>query len=64
METIQALIDEGTVRPVDAEAAGRLLNGAVLNAALWIAAADDPRAVFAKAVEVFRSLADGLLRTD
>ncbi len=29
-QTIQALIDEGTVRPVDAEAAARLLNGAAL----------------------------------
>ncbi len=62
--TIQALIDEGTVRPVDAEAAARLLNGAALNASLWIAAADDPRAVFAKAVETFRRLAAGLLRTE
>ena len=62
--TIQALIDEGTVRPVDAEAAARLVNGAALNASLWIAAADDPRAVFAKAVEAFRHLAAGLLRTE
>jgi len=61
-ETIRALIDEGTLRPVDAEAAARLLNGAALNAALWIAAADDPRAVLAKAVEVFRHLAAGLLK--
>jgi AcrR family transcriptional regulator len=63
-QTIQALIDEGTVRPVDAEAAARLLNGAALNAALWIAAADDPHAVFAKAVEAFRHLAVGLLKTE
>lgn len=60
--TIQALIDEGTAKPVDAEAAARLVNGAALNAALWIAAADDPRAVLAKAVEAFRHLAAGLLR--
>ena len=32
-------------------------------AALWIAAADDPHAVFEKAVEAFRGLASGLLRT-
>ena len=59
--TIQALIDAGTVRPVDAEAAARLINGAALNAALWVAASDEPRAVLAKAVEAFRSLASGLL---
>jgi AcrR family transcriptional regulator len=61
-QTIQALIDDGTVKPVDAEAAARLINGAALNAALWIAAADDPHAVFAKAVTAFRHLAAGLLR--
>lgn len=60
-QTIQSLIDEGTVRPVDAEAAARLLNGAALNAALWIAAADDPHAVLTKAVAAFRQLAVGLL---
>jgi len=63
-ETIQALIDQGTVKPVDAEAAARLLNGAALNAALWIAAAEDPHAVFAKAVEAFRQLVAGLLQTN
>jgi AcrR family transcriptional regulator len=63
-QTIQALIDEGTVRPIDAEAAARLLNGAALNASLWIAAADNPHVVFAKAVEAFRSLAVGLLQTE
>jgi len=33
-----------------------------LNAALWIAASDDPRGVLAKAVEAFRCLAAGLLK--
>ncbi|WP_394844797.1 TetR/AcrR family transcriptional regulator [Pendulispora brunnea] len=61
-QTIQALIDEGMVKAVDAEAAARLLNGAALNASLWIAASEDPHAVFAKAVEAFRCLATGLLR--
>ncbi|NIC37714.1 TetR/AcrR family transcriptional regulator [Halomonas desiderata] len=63
-QTIQALIDEGTVKAVDAEAAARLINGAALNAALWIAAADEPRAVLPKAVEAFRQLATGLLQTE
>lgn len=62
-QTIQALIDEGTVRPMDAEAAARLLNGAALNASLWIAASDDQHTVLAKAVEAFRLLAAGLLKT-
>jgi AcrR family transcriptional regulator len=62
MQTIQTLIDDGVVRPVDAEAAARLINGAALNAALWIAAADNPRAVLKKAVEAFLHLSEGLLR--
>jgi AcrR family transcriptional regulator len=61
-QTVEALIAQGIVKPVDAEAAARLLNGAALNAALWIAASDDPRAVLAKAVEAFRCLASGLLQ--
>jgi len=61
-QTVEALIAEGIVKPVDAEAAARLLNGAALNAALWIAASDDPRSVLAKAVEAFRCLAAGLLQ--
>ncbi|MGQ9369263.1 TetR/AcrR family transcriptional regulator [Azospirillum sp. ST 5-10] len=58
---LQALIAQGVVKPVDAEAAARLLNGAALNAALWIAASDDPQDVLAKAVAAFRCLAAGLL---
>lgn len=59
---IAALIAEGVVAPVDPEAAARLINGAALNAALWIAAADDPAVVLPKAVEVFRRMTEGLLR--
>lgn len=62
-ETIGTLIAAGTVRPVDAEAAARLVNGAALNAALWVAASDDPPAVLAKAIEAFRCLVSGLLKT-
>ncbi len=61
MQTLETLIAEGTVKPVDAEAAARLLNGAALNAALWVAASDDPQNVLAKAVDAFRCLAAGLL---
>ncbi len=55
------LIEQGVLKPVDPEAAARLLNGAALNAALWIAASDDPKAVLSKAIEAFQSLATGLL---
>lgn len=60
-QTVERLIGQGVLKPVDAEAAARLLNGAALNAALWVAASGDPEDVFPKAVEAFRCLAAGLL---
>ena len=60
-QKVEGLIVQGILKPVDAEAASRLLNGAALNAALWIAASDRPKDVFPKVVEAFRCLATGLL---
>lgn len=60
-QAIERLIAQGILKPVDAEAAARLLSGAALNAALWIAASDNPQDLLPKAVEAFRSLAAGLL---
>ncbi|MEE8628619.1 MAG: TetR/AcrR family transcriptional regulator [Methylobacterium ajmalii] len=59
---IRALVAEGAIPPVDPEAAARLLNGASLHAALWIAASDAPEATLAKALDAFRRLAEGLAR--
>ena len=58
---VERLLAEGRLKPVDPEAAARLLNGAALNAALWIAASSEPEKVLAKALEAFRCLASGLL---
>lgn len=58
--TIDKLIKEGTIKPVNAEAAARLLNGAALNAALWIAASDNPERVVDNAIEAFKWMVDGL----
>ncbi|MEN2976913.1 TetR/AcrR family transcriptional regulator [Tistrella bauzanensis] len=60
-QTVERLIGRGVLKPVDPEAAARLMNGAALNAALWIAASDDPETVLPKAVEAFRCLAAGFL---
>ena len=59
IDTIEKLIEEGTIKPVNAEAAARLLNGAALNAALWIAASDDPERVVDNAIEAFKWMVDG-----
>lgn len=60
---VQQLIATGIVKPLDAEAVARLISGAALNAALWVAASEEPLTVLPKAVEAFRALASGLLQT-
>lgn len=59
--TVERLIANGTLQPVDAEAAARLLTGAALNAALWVAASNDPARVLPKAIQTFEVMASGLL---
>jgi AcrR family transcriptional regulator len=60
-QTVARLLEAGRMKPVDVEAAARLLNGAALNAALWVAASDEPRSVLPKAIEAFHLLVSGLL---
>ncbi|TDK32224.1 TetR/AcrR family transcriptional regulator [Rhizobium deserti] len=60
-QAVERLIASGIMKPVDAEAAARLVSGAALNAALWVAASDDAAAVLPRAVEAFRAMASGLL---
>jgi AcrR family transcriptional regulator len=59
--TVERLIAQRILKPVDAEAAARLLSSAALNAALWIAASEHPKEVLPKAVEAFQALVTGLL---
>lgn len=61
LEKVERLIESGVMKEVDAEAASRLLNGAALNAALWVAASDSPDEVLPKAVKAFEALSKGLL---
>jgi len=60
-QTVAKLIANGTMKPVDVEAAARLLNGTALNAALWVAASDEPDLILPKAIEAFRAMVRGLL---
>lgn len=60
-EAVASLIADGIMKPVDVEAAARLLSGAALNAALWVAASDEPHASLPRAVEAFCLMASGLL---
>lgn len=58
---VEKLLADGVLKPVDAEAAARLINGAALNAALWVAASDDPEAVLPKAIKAVQIMATGFL---
>ncbi|MGY0602819.1 MAG: TetR/AcrR family transcriptional regulator, partial [Paraglaciecola chathamensis] len=61
-QKVDRLIDCGVLKQVDVEAASRLLNGAALNAALWVAASSSPEEVLPRAVEAFKTLSMGLLK--
>ncbi|MER9018848.1 TetR/AcrR family transcriptional regulator [Mesorhizobium sp. M0898] len=60
-ESLQRLSDEGTILAVDPEAAARLVSGASLHAAQWIANSNHPEATSKKAVKAFKVLLEGLL---
>lgn len=57
---VAQMIEQGVMKPVDVEAAARLLNGAALNAALWVAASNHPQQTLPKVIEAFTLLAEGL----
>ncbi|EGQ5282103.1 TetR/AcrR family transcriptional regulator [Enterobacter hormaechei] len=59
-QTIEKMIECKVLKKMDARVAAHLLNGAALNAALLIAASDDPQKTLPHAIEVFTLLASGL----
>ncbi len=63
-QAVADLIAKGIMKPVDIEAAARLLSGTALTAALWVASHDEPQAVLPKAIESFRLMAEGFLARD
>lgn len=60
-QAVANLIANGVMKSVDVEAAARLLSGTALNAALWVAASDEPHIVLPKAIEAFTLMAEGFL---
>lgn len=61
-ECVEQLLAEGRLKPVDALAAAVLLNGAAMNAALWVASSVDPAQVLPQALQAFEALASGFLK--
>ena len=60
-DSLGKLRDAGVILPIDPEAAARLIAGATLHAAQWIAHAADGRAASEKAIAAFDALLEGLL---
>lgn len=58
--SLEKLLAEGVIRPLDAAATARLIMGSLLAASLWIAQSDDPQAVSQQAVDSFKVLMAGL----
>ncbi len=48
-ESIAELVARGVIAPVDPEALARTINGAILDAAIWIAKSPDPDDVLSRA---------------
>ena len=64
-KSVEDLQEAGLVRnDIDAEVVARLISGASMDAALWIANAADPPAASGKALPVFKALLEGLLRRE
>ncbi len=59
-QAVTKMIERGILKAVDADAAAQMLNGAAMNAALSIAASDDPQKALPDFIEVFTLLASGL----
>jgi AcrR family transcriptional regulator len=59
--SLQRLVEEGTIITIDPEATARLLSGASLHAAQWIANSPEPEATSKKAVKAFNVLLEGLI---
>jgi len=60
--TMRKIVAMGEMKQVDVEAAARLINGAAMNAALWVAASEKPELRLPKAIEVFSLMVESLRR--
>lgn len=59
-EALAELMEAGRLRHTDPEALARMLNGAMMDAAMWIASSDTPDEAFDKAKDVLSALVHGL----
>ena len=61
-ECVEQLLAAERIKIVDPEAAAVLLNGAAMNAALWVASSEYPDQVLPEALNAFQIFASGFLK--
>ena len=61
-ECVEQLLAAEQIKIVDSEAAAVLLNGAGMNAALWVASSEYPEQVLPEALNAFKIFASGFLK--
>ena len=61
-ECVEQLLVVDRIKTVDPEAAAVFLNGAAMNAALWVASSEDPEQVLTEALYAFNLFASGFLK--
>lgn len=59
-EALCGLVEAGTIARSDAQTLARMLNGAMLDAALWIAASEEPKIAVQRAEKSLMTLLHGL----
>ncbi|MFJ3158559.1 TetR/AcrR family transcriptional regulator [Pseudomonas protegens] len=57
---LQALVEAGLITPAPSQALARLINGSLVDAALWIAAAEQPGQLLQQALQALELLLRGL----
>jgi hypothetical protein len=61
-ECVEQLLAADRIKAVNSEAAAIFLNGAAMNAALWVASSKNPEQVLSEALHAFQLFASGLLK--
>lgn len=61
-ECVEQLLVADRIKTVDPEAAAVFLNGAAMNAALWVVSSEDPEQVLPEALHAFNLFASGFLK--
>ncbi|WP_043973399.1 MULTISPECIES: TetR/AcrR family transcriptional regulator [Acinetobacter] len=61
-ECIEQLLAANRIKMIDPEAAAVFLNGAAMNAALWVASSENPEQLLPEALNAFQIFASGFLK--